>query len=626
MNVPLSWLAEYVALPDDIQKLTDRLTMIGHMLDKIFIVDTETVIDLELRGNRADLFGLIGIARDISAACNVPLKLPDIATLPKTQNNSTLITVEAFDLVHRFSAITAKVRVQPSPDWMIKKLAAYGMASINNVVDITNFVMVETGIPLHAFDKRTLAGERLIIRRGRKNEHMRTFMGENIILGPEDIVLADEKQAQATTIIGSKSSGVTEKTTEILLEAAIYDHANVRRTSRRLGVRTEAGNRLEKHLDPNAVEFALSRAMYLLEQLACASVTSKTANYYPNVRKSIPITLPVSETHRLGGIFVSGKEQKEILERLGCIVQENADSLAVCVPTFRTDIAEKADLVEEILRIVGYENIPSRMLAGELPPEQTLPRIKQEKRIKDILVNLQLSEVITSTFVPTMSSSSTIHIQNAPDPKIATLRPSLIPNLLEYAKRLLYERAERILIFEIGNVFFRQKKTYTEERRLGILISGSIDTKSYGRTPRPLGYFDLKGILEALSDQLGIAIPIKIETIDTNIFATEVSLETLPRASVNPSQLYHIAPPYPPVIEDVSFLVDNKTKTGDMLHAISSFDPIISDVKLLDAYQNKRTFRIIYQDPKKNLSTEDVRPVREKLIQNIEKTFAVSLV
>ncbi len=624
MNVPLSWLSDYVSLPSDFHEFTHRLTMIGHMLDKTINTNGETVIDLELRGNRADLFGLIGIARDIGTAWNTPIRLPEVELLPNGDPKSTLITVEAPDLVHRFTAFTATVRVGPSPEWLAKRLALYGMTSINNVVDITNYVMIETGIPIHAFDLHALQGNHLVVRRAKDKEQMTTFMGETITLSTEDLTLADEQSPQAITLVGSRTSGTTKITKEILLEAAVYNYASVRRTSRRLGIRTEAGTRLEKHLDPHETSFALARALFLLKRHANAEATSNVVDYYPTPKTAPSIDLPITETERLSGLAIPPSTQREILERLGCSVHSESNRFLVTVPTFRTDIEGSADLVEEILRIHGYEAIHPMLLNGEIPPEQTSPRIKQEDDIRDILVKLHLNEVITSSFVPTIHDPSTIHLENPPDPAMATLRPSLIPNLINYAKRLLNERMERVAIFELGNVFFNNNGTYTEERRLGIVMTGVIDTRSYGKTPRPISYFDLKGTIEAFSEYLGIQMDTtRIQQIESTIFAVEYSLDELLVAKKAEVKPYIIAPPHPPIIEDISFLVNPDTKTGDILEMIRSFHPLLVDATLLDAYENKRTFRVVYQERTKSISTEETRPIREDLIRSIVNRFNI---
>ena len=671
MNVPLSWLAEYVKLPKDTSVLTDKLTMIGHMLDKQHTEHGETVIDLELRGNRSDLFGLIGIARDIQAAFHTPRTLPATEKLPIVDKTSSLVTVKAKDLVERFYALTLHVTVGPSPEWMQKRLALYGIASINNVVDITNYVMVETGEPMHAFDLALVKGKRLILRRAHDGEEMITLNGQTITLTPEDLAVCDEEKVQALTMIGSKTSGVTNETTDILLEAATYDQGNVRRSSRRLKIRTEAGTRHEKLLDPNQVPFALSRALYLLKEHAHAKVTSKSCDQYIQPRTASRLTITEEDVQHLSGLTISTKDIAKILTDLECTVTETAKNISTTVPTFRTDITETADLVEEIARIVGYEHIPTIPLAGMMTVPQSSPSVVQEDFIKNTLQRLQINEVITSsivdntylsTFAPETPYASAVTLVNPPDPAIATLRPSLLPNLTMYAKRLLSARTERIALYEIGRIYNKHNKKsqtpYSEQRVLGIILTGKEDVRSWNRSPRELSLFDIKGIIESLCESLDCSITIipgsmhpsldpanqgaiminktqvgsfgvlhpGIATVLglSNVYAAELILDTLP--TIPPLTTgYQVTPPFPPMIEDISLTLHQDIHIGELLTILKKIDPLITDIKLFDAYQNKRTIRIIYSDPTKTLTSEDIKPIREKIIAITQKNFQAEL-
>lgn len=688
MNVPLSWLKEYVELPKSEKELTDKLTMVGQMLDKRLVIEGETVLDLELRGNRSDLFGIIGVARDIAACFNKKLTLPPVSQLPKVDPKSKLVSVEAPDLVERFLAFTLKVKVGPSPEWIVRRLKLYGIAPINNVVDITNYVMLETAEPMHAYDLNKLAGKRLILRRAKKNEPITTLLGAKLTFSPEDLVIADQKRIQGTAIIGSLDSGVTDQTQEILLEAAVYNQANVRRTSRRLAIRTEAGSRHEKLLDPNQVSWALSRALYLLQKHAGGAVTSLASDYYPNIRKPNHIEVRLNDITSLTGISVDAKVAQIVLEHLGCEVKIKNEHLLVSAPTFRTDIVESADIVEEIARIYGYEKIPSRPLSGELPEPATSPRVTYEDRVRDILTNLHTNEVITSPMiqndlVPLFEQNGTfgqtVKLVNPPDPTQAILRPSLLPNLVDYAKRSLGFRQERVAFFEIGKVYLRhpdpfgktqdrfasgsrmpkrvRHDTPTENSTLGIIVGGQIDTRSWSRQPRPLAIFDLKGILEGLLSSLGIGYKVtqssrhpsldpnvqgSLESsngeflasfgqlhpaiqqalgIDQPLFAAKLSLEALMVAPATNPQPYTIAPAYPPLIEDLSFEVPTDIKVGDLIQAFKKVDARITNVSLLDAYQLNRTIRITYANKQKTLTSDDVKPIREKLITLAQEKF-----
>lgn len=670
MNVPLCWLSQYVKLPKSETDLTDKLTMIGHMLDKRAVVNGDVVIDLELRGNRSDLFGMIGIAREISAAWNVPLKLPRTKLLPKVSKNS-LVTVEATDLVERFTGFTLSVKVGPSPSWLVKHLALYGTPSINNVVDITNFVMLETGEPMHAYDLDKLSGKKLIIRRAKQGETMTTLQGSTLKFTKEDLVIADEKRPQGTAIIGSLTSGVTETTKEILLEAAVYNQANVRRTARRLGVRTEAGNRHEKLLDPNQVVPALERAYELLIELADAKSTGTVADVYVKKRSSIAIDIQLSDIKRLCGVTVTSTAVSDYLKRLGFVItKKKQDIWTVVAPTYRTDIDQSADVVEEIVRLFGYEKIPTHTLSGQLPEPNTYPMVTLIENTRDILVSLAQNEVITSPIIDNSLVSlyarngtftSPVTLVNAPDAAIATMRPSLLPNLVEYAKRSLGFRQRRIAIFEVGKIYAKDKKlAYKETEMLGLIMHGHIDTASWNKSPRPLTVYDLKGVIEGLCADLGATITItqiaSHPSMDSSIQATvsvgdlrigtfgkihkeiaievgipeetfvaELSLSALSTIQRSMPQPYVIAPAYPPLIEDLTVVVTPETRIGEVIACIQSCDTRIQKVELVDVYENNRSLRVTYIDAQKTLSTDEVKPIHDRILTILKDKFGISL-
>ncbi len=666
MNVPLSWLAEYVKLPKSEKELTDKLTMIGHMLDKRTEVEKEVVIDLELRGNRSDLFCMVGIARDVSAAWNTPLTLPPTKPLPKTEKNSTLVSVEATELVERFTGFVLSVNVGPSPAWLVKKLELYGVPSINNVVDVTNYVMLETGEPMHAYDMDKLAGKRLIVRRAKPGEKMMTLQGTTITLTKEDLVIADEKQPQGTAIIGSKTSGVSNATTTILLEAAVYRQANVRRTARRLGIRTEAGNRHEKHLDPNQVIPALERAYYLLAELAQAEPVGNTADVSIKTRKPVSIELPLQDILRLTGTEIPEEMVEDYIVRLGFVItKKKGDTWSVVAPTFRTDIEQSADVVEEVIRLYGYDKIPTKTLEGKLPEPATYPMVKLTEQTRDILMALGQNEVITSPIIPnddvalyeqTEKFMPVVTLVNAPDPDTATLRPSLIPNLVAYAKRSIGFRQRRIALFEVGKTYGKNKKQYEETESVGLIMHGELATTAWNQTPRTLTVYDLKGVVEKLLEDVGISATVvpggTHPSMDPNVqgtvkvgkiiigtvgkihesiakgvgipndtFVAELSLTAVATLPKEEPQPYVIAPSYPPIMEDMTFVVSSSTETGHLIDALKKVNRMIASVELVDVYEQNRSLRITYSDPKRTLTSEDIKPIREGLVTLAQEKF-----
>jgi len=671
MLVPLSWLADYVSLPESAEELTDRLTMIGHMLDKRFEVDGDTVIDLELRGNRSDMFGLIGIARDVAAAFDRPLTMPPTTLLPTSSPHSRLVTVEAPELVERFLAFELRVKVAPSPDWLVRRLSFFGIPSINNVVDLTNYCMLETGEPMHAYDRTKLAGNRLILRRAIAGETMTTLLGKQATLSPEELVICDEKGPQALPIIGGRDSAITDATEEILLEAAVYNQANIRRSARSLNIRTDAGTRHEKLLDPNQVPLALERALYLLQKYANAQVIGPACDYYPQPVEPPKITLPLADITRLTGTAVPMQEAQQILSRLGCKVEIVNNSLEVVTPTFRTDIEQAADLVEEVIRIYGYDKIPLRSLQGAVPEPAPSAMWLLEEQVRDLLLALQCNEVITSSLMRNNAvnlyrqerlASLPIVLENAPDSELATLRPSLLPNLVEYARRSISFRQKRISYFEVGKVYIQHTQgEYREETFVGMITGGEIDTRLWNRQPRPLTIYDVKGLVEGLCKGVGVGYSVEASSshpaidpvfqgvfradqgqllgwfgqlhqsitraqgINQPLFVAELSLDTilqLPKATSHP---YTMVSPYPPVIEDLSFIVPSRFQVGQFMEAIKGLSTLIEDISLLDVFDDSRAFRITYAAADRTLSTEEIKSVREQVIRFAADRFSMSL-
>ncbi len=671
MNVPLQWLSDYVALPKSEVTLTDKLTMVGHMLDKRKVVGSSVVIDLELRGNRADMFGLIGVARDVSACFNTTLTLPPVATLPKTDPKSPLVRsdVSVKGLVKRYIALTLSVNVEPSPAWLADRLTQYGIEPINNIVDVTNYVMIETGHPMHAFDLDTLDGGALVLRMAKSQESFDTIaQGTTLKLTTHDIAICDASRVQCITCIGGAASKVTQKTRHILLETAVYDAASSRRTARRHKIATESGNRHEKHQDPAELPFALARAVYLLKEIAGGSVTSLVSDYYPTPVEPMRIDFYPSHLEKLVGIQIPEKTCISILKSLDFHGDIKKDHITVTVPTFRTDVLQEADVIEEIIRIYGYEHIPVKTMSGELPTVGTPAHLQFQEKVQTLLKELTLNEVITGTLMDNDRISEyavhgtfepSVKLINAPDPQIATLRPSLLPNLVEYAKRSLSFRTERIALFEIGKVYVQPKlKHYTEHTRVGILMGGSVPS-SWQRPASAVTFFDLKGVVESLFSHLGVSVTMKEEsnhpslvhpgirflsgkteigtmgTIDPNVlkklgiatdlYYADIDLERLQTIKPSPVQPYTTAPLYPPIVEDFSFTVPESFTIAPCIEAFSALHPMITSVELRDTYKDKRMLRVIYSDQNKTLSGEDIAPIRKKLIELAEGTFGLIL-
>ena len=589
MNVPLNWLAEYVKLPKETKVLTDKLTAVGHMLDKVKTVGQETVIDLELRGNRADMFGLIGIAREVAATTDTNLKIPEIPPLPKIDKNCPLVNVQpgAADLVTRYTAVKLTVKVGPSPKWLVDRLTAYGLPSVNNVVDVTNYVMVETSHPLHAFDFDLIKGGQLILRRAKKGEKFATVQqGTTLILSDQDLAIADQNSVHCLSIIGGLDSRVTDQTSHIILESAVYNPANCRRTARRLKTITEGGTRHEKHQDPNGVSLSLARSIDLLKRIASAKIASLTSDYYPHPVKPRIIKFDPHEIARLTGLRVPVSTINKILSGLEFIIHGQD----VTVPTFRTDIENQADIVEEVIRVYGYDHIPSTPISDATPVPSTYSSYAVGKKLRDELIKLGLNEAITLTMV----ENGQIKLVNPPDPALSYLRTDIAPSLVKYAHRLLNLRQRRVALFEVGKTFSRKRNNYQEHSHLGIAVSDN-----------------LTGILQKLAQLLGVdQLPVQIGEVES-VYWAEVDVDKL-QASLPPFvNPYSVVSIFPPIIEDI-----NVPYTGNyaaIIAKIKKISSLINQIELIDKFENKLTLRLTYHSPKTQLSSIDISPIREKL-------------
>ncbi|MDP3888774.1 MAG: phenylalanine--tRNA ligase subunit beta [bacterium] len=652
MKVPINWLKDYTKIPQDLNVLTDKLTMVGHMLDKKETVNSETIIDLELRGNRADCYSILGIAREVSAIFKTPLKTPLLyEDLKKVKELKVGIKIET-PLVKRVMAVIIKnIKLAPSPSWMVNRLSAYGVPSINNIVDTTNYVMIETGQPMHAFDIDKLGNE-INIRLAKKGEKLVTFEGTIIKLTNEDLIFANEKGPLSIAgAIGGRNYSISESTKNILLEAANYNRANIRRTCRRHSLFTEAGLRHEKELDPNLVEEGIKRFLKIIKENNWGEINSGVFDHYPNPKKGLILSLLYDNLWNLTGFQIDRKDVSSNLASLGFkIIEESTKGIKVLCPAFRTDVTQEADLVEEVVRLTGYDKIPLNTLALEIPKLITPNFIRQEKKAKEAVMALGFDEQISLPFVKendlginilldfdSKISAEPVIVANPPSPDFKVMRMSLLPNLLDFAEKIKNERGEKAFLFEIGKIYFKEKNKYEEKRRLGLIYwqkSGSA-------------FSEFKGLLEVLFKQLSLeninfeekqlnsfdqpqftAVINKKQFVfgglaKENTFYAEIDLDAI--LGQDQVQKVLLWPKFPPIIEDISFIVPHKTKVGGMIQSIESVSPKIKSVQFLNAYENTRSFRIFYQNPHKTLTNKEILEVRKKIEEIIEKEFKAKL-
>jgi phenylalanyl-tRNA synthetase beta chain len=642
MKIPLNWLKEFVSLPTDTRVLTDRLTMIGHMLDKKLEINGQTILDLELRGNRADCYSIYGIAREVSAVFGSkikPIKTMPFKKVEKLKNSYLKIETP---LVKRASMVEIyDVKITPSPMWLKDKIESYGMDSVNNIVDLTNYVMIEMGEPMHAFDLDKVKNKELEIRLAKQGEKITTFQNSVLTLTNQDLVWAmGDYILSVAGAIGEKYNSISDTTKNILLESASYDQANIRQSVYRHNLLTEAGIRHEKFLDPNMVEIAMGRFLYLIDKYRWGKITKEVYDYYPKNTPPWKIELYFSQLSTVSGFEIPKTEIKNIITRLNFnLIKITNESVILEIPTYRTDVKLEEDVIEEILRIYGYDNIAPRALSLEIPPPITPSYIKQELELKEIATAVGFNEAITLSFIksnyanlnkhPFIAEAKVVSLTNPTSPDNRDMRVTLFPNLIELVQKEIYEREQEVRLFEIGKSYYKSGGKYKEERKIGFAFYSS-QNNGFSSFKSLLSTFVTKSGLESIDFKpeallLNLSSSYEIflgkELIGfggniKNIYYAELNLDLILGKTNN----YQVSlwPNYPPQIEDITLNFPASTLIGNALKIILKSSPKIARVELNDVFKDSYTFRIWYQDKTKTMTDSEVETIRKKILENIK--------
>jgi phenylalanyl-tRNA synthetase beta chain len=539
--------------------ILDPATPLGQ---KLVDVLGEVVLEFAIKANRGDLSSIIGIAREVAALTKQELRIPQPVLHEQGRPAAELVrvTVEDTDLCPRYSArIVSGIKIGPSPAWMGRRLLAAGMRPINNVVDITNYVMLEFGQPLHGFDYDLVRHHHIIVRRARPGEEMTTLDGVKRKLTPDMLLIADPEGPTAIAgVMGGAISEVNDNTTTVLLEAANFQAANVRRTSVELGLRTDASSRFEKRLDPELTVVGANRAMQLMAELAGGTVHPGIVDCYPSPPQPRTIAFSTDDVEWLTAVKVTQHEVMDALSGLGFIVvpDEHSNSMQVTVPTFRPDIVESADLVEEVLRMIGYNSIPSTIPVGPLPEPQVDSWFEREYAVRNILIGAGLNEIVTYAMIsrdrmvnllahadaqsarvllqgarsaPSNGTNTAVAAKNGASSAIVpfdactlpavtlvnplssdhdTMRLTLMSGLLETVQENSKRSKAGLRFFEIGRRYLPSDEANSlpdERRSVDIAISGPAEISWFAELSRPADFYDLKGVVETLLAALHIS-------------------------------------------------------------------------------------------------------------------------
>jgi len=658
------------------EKLADLLTYHFAEVEGISKQGKDFLLDIDIRPNRGpDCFSYMGIAREIGAILKLTPLLPKSKrAIKETSKIKELISISCqakAGCLRYTGGIIKGVKVGSSPKWLKARLKSNNINPINNIVDATNYVMLETGQPLHAFDYDKIAGDKtkkIIVRRAKKGEKITTLDDREIKLDKDILIIADKKEPLAIAgIKGGKKAEITNKTTNILLEAANFDRILIRRASKKIGLKTDASRRFEYGIDPNLTQLGINRSLVLIQELAGGMIIPGRVDFYP--KKPVPkrIKLELDYVEKLLGIKIPVKEIKDILRRLGFTFVPQVSALSkkqilIDVPSFRLDISYPEDIIEEIGRLYGYRKIPSKFpLVALIPPERNL-EIFWENMIKDILKEAGFWEVYNYAFLSQeeldiFNLKNAVEVKNPVSIEYQFLAPSLVPNLIkDVAKNQEY--FNDIRIFELSNVFQKTKKTkkgVIERKRLSVLIS-TEDLKPAE------GFYQMKGVVDLLLNKLGISdiwyeehrstswegrycAVIKIGGEEIG-FLGNIDREVLDRLGVKNEAVifdidfdklqklaseeneYQPLSKYPAAVRDLAVLVPSDVKVIDVLNKINAAGgKLVRDVDLFDIYEGEElpeekknlAFHIIYQAPDRVLSSEEIDQLQEKIIEALEE-------
>lgn len=638
----------------------------------------DVIFEIEITPNRGDWACYIGLARELSAFYNVPLRLPQftLKEIEKPASDLSSVTIECPQYCLRYAGrIIQNVKIGPSPDWLQKKLLTAGQRPINNVVDITNYVLLESGHPLHAFDFDKLNENRIVVRLARENETIRTLDGELRTLNTSQMVIADAKKPQALAgIMGGADSEVDENTTNVFLESAYFDPVSVRRTARAHNLLTEAAQHFQRGADIEMAIWAINRASYLMQELAGGKVLKGILDEYPDKIKPKTIKLRYDKTVKKLGINIDKDKQKSILFKLGFLKENESDKeITFITPTWRHDISFEEDLVEEIARFYGYDKIPD-----------TLPKIRQSESVFDtsfkkihgirsLLAHKGLTECFSWTFSnPEIMQQlnfpdkylQMIELQNPLSKNLSTMRTSIIPNLLLTAQKNHLE--DTISIFEIGPVFLPSKDDTLpyEPQNLGILLSGMSCPRLWCYKDRKhFDFYDLKGIIEDIFNQLNVSY--RIERLDFPIFHPGQSLKFIVQneevgvlGKINPKiaynfeinentyvcelnldilltttpkkKVYKTVSEFPSTTRDLAIVIDRSLPVADIFSALKTIgERILQKIELFDVYtgeqvpKDKKSIALgfTFCSEERTLTDEEIDNIMKEIIDRLQKKF-----
>ena len=637
----------------------------------------EDIIDFEITSNRPDCFSIEGLGRETAVSLNKEFKNPrknldEINVESKEELEGLKVDIEAPDLCYRYVArIVKDVKIEESPEWIKRRLKACGIRSINNIVDITNYVMLELGQPMHAFDINSIEGRHITVRRAKNGEKITTLDEQERILDENNLVIADDKKAVAIAgVMGGQNSEIENTTKTVVFESAVFNGGSVRKTAKKVGLRTESSSRFEKGLSAQNALRAANRAVELVEQIGAGKAVDGKIDVYPTKQKINKIKLDVDKINNLIGINLTKQEMIDILSKLDI----NVENDTIIVPYFRMDLEFVADIAEEIARFYGYDKLESTLIKADTTLGVRNKEQKMIKKIREILVDSGLSEIYTYGFIsekdleksniPEEVKKYAINIQNPLGEEFKLMRPSTIPSMLQILSVNTNRKNQNVKLFDISRNY---KNTQNQVENGEIPVQEDILT--IGMYGEDVDFYVLKGIIENVFESISVNkydvqkerengsyhpgrcanIKIGIDVVATfgevhpevlenyeiekRAYLAEVNITKLVKYS-RESKKYMEIPKYPAVERDIAIVVDEGVEVGQIEKLITKkARKLLESLKLFDIYRDSKigvgkksvAYSLIFRDKNRTLDDEQVNKVMDEIILQLEKEFNAEL-
>ncbi len=682
MDFSLNWLKRYIKTSMNEEEIAEVITSQGLTVDAVIKKDNDVIFDIDVTTNRPDAMNYLGLARELKASGKAEF-IPFSYDLNEDTNDKTdnyiSVNVENTDLCKRYVARVVKnVKIAPSPKWLQDLLEGVGIRAINNVVDISNFVLWEMGQPLHTFDMRLIEGGEIVVRNANKGEKITTLDGVERTLLETDIVIADKvKPVALAGIMGGENSEIQDDTTDVVIESAWFFPANVRKTAKRLAIHTDSSHRFERGADIGIMMKAADRAASLIAELAGGTVCSSPIDVYPKPFENLEITLKVSNVKRIVGKEISVDFIVKTLNALDFKAEKLSEEEIKCVvSSFRVDISREIDLIEEVVRMYGYNNVPSTLPAVNTPGRTVKRQEQLAKSMENMLVATGFNEAITYSFCSKEDNLAVfpdrkdmVVISNPLSEFLSVMRTSVSASLLKSVELNLKHGNKEVRLFEDGRNYIPNGAQATEKRHFAAVATKGAHSKNWNNVATVYDYSFLRGIIEEYFDRNFYVENLEIKPAKKHLFKPEFSAEVVYKGKVvgwfgefskevlkhfdidfdtvgfeiciddlvefEPKKLFFKPfSVFPPVLRDSAFLIGKEYTFDQMVEFIKQKDiPYLKEVKLFDKYEGKGipkgkvsiAINFVFQSDEKTLNSDEISALHKSIVEEFLKEFKAEL-